>query len=223
VTFGLAREAHFRAEGLHLSVDAAGFSSVFTLRSPQGHCEIRLALAGEHNVRNALGAAAAAATAGASLEQIRAGLAAMRAVKGRLQLRRRLGGAWLIDDSYNANPSSVRVGLDVLRDMPGRRWLVLGDMAELGEAAAQSHRELGELARAMGVERLYTYGSLAALAAESFGAGAQAFQDAQALTQALESALQSDVCVLVKGSRVNRLERIVEALAPEGQTAGGVH
>jgi UDP-N-acetylmuramoyl-tripeptide--D-alanyl-D-alanine ligase len=229
VTFGLVREAHFRAEGLHLSVDTAGFSSVFSLLTPHGRCEIRLALAGEHNVRNALGAAAAAAAAGASLEQIRAGLAAVRAVKGRLQLRRRRGGAWLIDDSYNANPSSVRVGLEVLRDMPGRRWLVLGDMAELGEAAAQSHRELGELARLMGVERLYTYGSLAALAAESFGAGAHTYQDAQTLTQALENALQPEVCLLVKGSRVNRLERIVEALAPEGQASqasppsGGVH
>jgi len=217
VTFGLTREAQFRAEGLHLSVDAAGFCSVFTLLSPQGRCEIRLALAGEHNVRNALGAAAAAASAGASLEHIRAGLAAMRAVKGRLQLRRRRGGAWLIDDSYNANPSSVRVGLEVLRDMPGRRWLVLGDMAELGETSAQSHRELGELARAMGVERLYAFGSLAALAAESFGAGAQAYQDIQALTRTLESALAPDVCLLVKGSRVNRLERIVDALAPESQ------
>jgi UDP-N-acetylmuramoyl-tripeptide--D-alanyl-D-alanine ligase len=147
----------------------------------------------------------------------------MQAVKGRLQLRRRRGGAWLIDDSYNANPSSVRVGLEVLRDMPGRRWLVLGDMAELGEAAADSHRELGELARSMGVERLYSYGSLAALAAESFGAGAQAYQDARALTQALEAALQPDVCLLVKGSRVNRLERVVEALAPEGACVSGAH
>lgn len=223
VSFGLGREAQFRAEGLHLSVDESGFSSVFTLMTPIGQCRIRLALAGQHNVRNALGAAAAAASAGASLAQIRAGLAAMRAVKGRLQLRRRRGGAWLIDDSYNANPSSVRVGLEVLRDMPGRRWLVLGDMAELGEVAAQSHRELGELARTMGVERLYTYGSLAALAAESFGSGAESYQDAQALTRALESAVQPDVCLLVKGSRVNRLERIVEALAPEGDMAGGAH
>jgi UDP-N-acetylmuramoyl-tripeptide--D-alanyl-D-alanine ligase len=226
LTFGFSPQAQFRAEGLHLSVDAAGFSSVFALLSPLGRTEIRLALAGEHNVRNALGAAAAAASAGASLEQIRAGLAAMRAVKGRLQLRRRRCGAWLIDDSYNANPSSVRVGLEVLRDMPGRRWLVLGDMAELGAAAADSHRELGELARSMGVERLYSYGSLAALAAESFGSGAQAYQDAQALTQALEQAMQPDVCLLVKGSRVNRLERIVEALAPEpgaAPVAGGAH
>ncbi|HLK70548.1 MAG TPA: UDP-N-acetylmuramoyl-tripeptide--D-alanyl-D-alanine ligase [Steroidobacteraceae bacterium] len=223
VSFGFAPTAQFRAEGVHLSVDAMGFSSVFTLLTPNGRCEVRLALAGEHNVRNALGAAAAAMSAGVSLRHIRDGLAAMRAVKGRLQLRRRRCGAWLIDDSYNANPSSVRVGLEVLRDMPGRRWLLLGDMAELGEAAAQSHRELGELARTMGVERLYSYGRLAALAAQSFGAGAQAYEDAQALTQALEQAMQPDVCLLVKGSRVNRLERIVEALAPEMQLNGGVH
>ncbi len=223
VTFGLAAEAAFRAQAVQLSVDEAGFSTRFRLLTPAGNSDIRLALAGEHNVRNALGAAAAAASAGASLEQIRTGLAAMRAVKGRLQLRRRRGGAWLIDDSYNANPSSVRVGLEVLRDMPGRRWLVLGDMAELGDYAASSHRELGELARAMGVERLYSYGNLAALAAESFGTGAEAYQDAQALISALDAAVQPDVCLLIKGSRVNRLERVVEALAPEGSSGGGVH
>jgi UDP-N-acetylmuramoyl-tripeptide--D-alanyl-D-alanine ligase len=223
VTFGLAGSAEFRAEAVSLGVDEAGFATAFTLRAPSGSVPIRLALAGQHNVRNALGAAAAAASAGATLEQIRAGLAAMQAVRGRLQLRRRAGGAWLIDDSYNANPSSVRVGLEVLRDMPGRRWLVLGDMAELGEFSAESHRQIGTLARDMGVERLYSYGSLAALAAESFGPGAQAYDDAQALTQALTCALEPDVCLLVKGSRVNRLERVADALAPEAAAGAGAH
>jgi UDP-N-acetylmuramoyl-tripeptide--D-alanyl-D-alanine ligase len=223
VTFGLAASAEFRAEAVSLGVDAAGFATTFTLHTPSGSAQIRLALAGQHNVRNALGAAAAAASAGATLEQIRAGLAAMQAVRGRLQLRRRAGGAWLIDDSYNANPSSVRVGLEVLRDMPGRRWLVLGDMAELGEFSAESHRQIGALARDMGVERLYSYGCLAALAAESFGSGAQSYENAQALTQALTSALAPDVCLLVKGSRVNRLERIVDALAPEAAAGAGAH
>ena len=140
----------------------------------------------------------------------------MRAVKGRLQLRRRSCGAWLIDDSYNANPSSVRVGLQVLAEMPGRHWLVLGDMAELGEFAADNHRELGALARSSGVERLYTFGALASLAADSFGGGAQRFQDERELRRSLESALRPDVTVLIKGSRVNRLERLVEALVAPG-------
>jgi UDP-N-acetylmuramoyl-tripeptide--D-alanyl-D-alanine ligase len=223
VSFGLAPDAQFRAEGVCLDVEAGGFATRFTLITPAGRTAIRLGLAGQHNVRNALGAAAAAASAGATLDEIRAGLGAMHAVKGRLQLRRRPGGAWLIDDSYNANPSSVRVGLAVLRDMPGRHWLVLGDMAELGEFAADSHRELGALARDMGVERLYTYGSLAALAAESFGRGAESYEDAEALTRTLASALAPDVCLLVKGSRVNRLERIVDALVPDHAGGAGMH
>ena len=135
-----------------------------------------------------------------------------RRVKGRLQFRRIGAGAWLIDDSYNANPSSARAALQVLSELPGRRWLVLGDMAELGEFSAASHREIGELAHASGVERLYTFGDLAALAAESFGEGAARFSDATQLSQALKGALSSDVRMLVKGSRVNRLERVVEAL-----------
>ncbi|HEY2419135.1 MAG TPA: cyanophycin synthetase, partial [Steroidobacteraceae bacterium] len=112
----------------------------------------------------------------------------------------------------NANPSSVRAGLDVLSELPGRRWLVLGDMAELGAAAEASHREIGELSRALGVERLFTFGPLAALAADAFGAGAERYRDAAELARAVETALAGDVRVLIKGSRVNRLERVVEAL-----------
>lgn len=173
-----------------------------------------LALAGRHNVRNALAAAAAATSAGATLADVAAGLGSMRAVKGRLQLRRTRAGAWLIDDSYNANPSSARAGLEVLSELPGRRWLVLGDMAELGEFADSSHRELGELARALGVERLYAFGALAGLAADSFGDGAERYRDATELTRALDAAITPDVRLLIKGSRVNRLERVVDALVP---------
>ena len=138
---------------------------------------VTLALAGRHNVYNALAAAAAAMAAGATLAQVAAGLGSVRSVAGRLQFRALAGGAWLIDDSYNANPSSAQAALEVLAELPGRRWLVLGDMAELGAHAAASHRELGRQARALGIERLYTFGPLAALAAESFGAGAEAHTD----------------------------------------------
>lgn len=219
VSFGLRESAQFSAQALRLQLSTQGFASSFELRSPGGRRTVQLRLAGRHNVLNALASAAAAASAGATLEQLSAGLAGVSAVRGRLQLRRRSDGGWLIDDSYNANPSSVRAGLEVLAQMPGRRWLVLGDMAELGEFAATSHRELGEAARSLGVERLYSHGPLAALAAASFGAGAQTFEDAAALTRALQSALSPEVSLLIKGSRVNRLERIVEALAPEAADA----
>jgi UDP-N-acetylmuramoyl-tripeptide--D-alanyl-D-alanine ligase len=214
LSFGLRQEADFYATQLRLEVDAQQFVSRFRLHSPLGEADITLALAGRHNVRNALAAAAAASSAGATLEDVAAALSSMRAVKGRLQLRRTRAGGWLIDDSYNANPSSARAGLEVLSELPGRRWLVLGDMAELGEFADSSHRELGELARALGVERLYAIGALAGLAADSFGSGAERYRDATELTRALDAAITPDVRLLIKGSRVNRLERVVEALAP---------
>jgi UDP-N-acetylmuramoyl-tripeptide--D-alanyl-D-alanine ligase len=214
LSFGLRREADFYAAGLRFEFDAQDFATRFRLHSPMGEVDVTLALAGRHNVRNALAAAAAATSAGATLGAVAAALGSMRAVKGRLQLRRTRAGAWLIDDSYNANPSSARAGLEVLSELPGRRWLVLGDMAELGEFADSSHRELGELARALGVERLYAFGALASLAADSFGAGAERYRDAAELTRALDAAITPDVRLLIKGSRVNRLERVVEALAP---------
>ncbi len=212
VTFGLRPEADFHAEDLQWQAHPEGFRAGFRLVCPQGTTAVTLALAGRHNILNALAAAAAALCAGAPLADVAAGLGAMRAVKGRLQLRRTRHGAWLIDDSYNANPSSVRAGLTVLSELAGRRWLVLGDMAELGSFAEASHRETGELARALGVERLYAFGPLAALAAEAFGAGAQRYEDAAELTRALEAELGPDVRLLVKGSRSNRLERVVDAL-----------
>jgi UDP-N-acetylmuramoyl-tripeptide--D-alanyl-D-alanine ligase len=212
-TFALHAEADYRAEGLQFEVGEQGFCSRFRLCSRAGSVAVRLALAGRHNVYNALAAAAAAANAGASLEQIASGLAAMRAVKGRLQFHRTRHGAWLIDDSYNANPSSARAALEVLGELPGRRWLVLGDMAELGEFAEASHHEIGELARSQGIERLFSLGGLAALASARFGAGASHYEDVGALTRVLDAELSADVRVLIKGSRVNRLERVVEAIA----------
>jgi UDP-N-acetylmuramoyl-tripeptide--D-alanyl-D-alanine ligase len=216
VGFGMGAGAAWRAEDLHCDVDAEGFKTRFTLVSPLGRAPVMLELAGRHNVMNALGAAAAAAAAGATLEHIVAGLAVVRAVPGRLQFKRAVGGAWLIDDSYNANPSSVRAGIEVLAQLDGKKWLVLGDMAELGDFATSSHAEIGEFARAHGVERLFATGALTVGTVESFGAGGQWFPDAQALAAALITSANSGVRMLVKGSRMNRLERVVEALTTAG-------
>ena len=228
VSFGLTAGADVRAERLQFDVGACGFAARFELVAPVGRCVVELALAGRHNVQNALGAAAAALAAGVRLEQVAAGLATIRAVGGRLQFRLASCGAWLIDDSYNANPSSVRAALDVLAELGGRRWLVLGDMGELGDFAAGSHRDAGRYARAHGVERLYAHGPLAALAAREFGSGAQCFESVEPLLQALQTDIGPDVRLLVKGSRVNRLERVVAALvdnagampAPPARQAG---
>jgi UDP-N-acetylmuramoyl-tripeptide--D-alanyl-D-alanine ligase len=136
----------------------------------------------------------------------------VRAVPGRLQFKRARSGAWLIDDSYNANPSSVRAAIEVLAQLNGKKWLVLGDMAELGDFAQSSHAEIGAYARAHGIERLFATGALSVGAVASFGAGGQWFPDAGALAAALLASADAGVRLLVKGSRVNRLERVVEAL-----------
>jgi UDP-N-acetylmuramoyl-tripeptide--D-alanyl-D-alanine ligase len=226
VTFGVRASADFSASEVRTAVGSAGFETSFMLRAPLGTATIRIALGGGHNVANALAAAAAAVSAGATLEHVVAGLAAVRAVAGRLQFREASGGAWLIDDSYNANPSSVRAAIEVLAQLPGRRWLVLGEMAELGEFAAAEHEAIGEFARARGIEQLYTLGALAARAAASFGEGARSFTDVPALESALSAALaapSADVRLLIKGSRLNRLERVVAALAPGAAASGSAH
>jgi UDP-N-acetylmuramoyl-tripeptide--D-alanyl-D-alanine ligase len=222
VTFGLSPVANVRAVGVRMDVSERGFATYFRLHAPGGTVSIELALAGAHNVRNALAAAAAALGAGATLDQVARGLAAMRAVAGRLKFLPGQSGAWIVDDSYNANPSSVQAAIEVLAGLSGRRWMVFGDMAELGQTGPESHREIGRLARSRGIERLYTFGPLAGLAAETFGAGAERYSDMQALISALAPALKPDVRLLIKGSRCNRLERVVlaVAIAPDARRAG---
>jgi UDP-N-acetylmuramoyl-tripeptide--D-alanyl-D-alanine ligase len=170
---------------------------------------------------NALCAAAAATAAGASLADVRAGLATMRPVPGRLQLKTAPSGAWIVDDSYNANPSSMKAGIEVLESIDARRWLVMGDMGELGDFADMSHQEIGRFAREHRVDRLFATGKLSAQAVEAFGTGAEWFADTESLARAVNAELTREVCVLVKGSRSNRLERVVEALT--GTTNTGIH
>ncbi len=219
VTFGVQNAADFTAADVKFSVAADGFLTQFNLVSPVGRAAVELRIGGKHNLMNALAAAAAATAAGAKLEHVVKGLGTVRPVAGRLQFKMTASGAWLIDDSYNANPSSVRAGIEVLAGLEGRKWLVLGDMAELGEFAESSHTEIGVFARESGVERLFATGPLAARAVESFGRGGQWFAEATALAQALQGA-PPDVRLLIKGSRVNRLERVVDALVAPAPPIG---
>jgi UDP-N-acetylmuramoyl-tripeptide--D-alanyl-D-alanine ligase len=211
-TFGLQPGAQFTAAAVRTTINESGFVTDFTLQTPQGSVPVALHLAGRHNLINALGAAAAASATGVSLADIARGLAQMRPVPGRLQLKRAAGGAWIIDDSYNANPSSVQAGIDVLAQLDGPRWLVFADMGELGEYATESHREVGTVAKAAGIERLFATGTLARLAVETFGAGANWFPDTRALAAGVNAELSGEVRMLVKGSRFNRLETVVAAL-----------
>jgi UDP-N-acetylmuramoyl-tripeptide--D-alanyl-D-alanine ligase len=159
--------------------------------------------------------------AGASLDDVRLGLATIRPVPGRLQFKTAPSGAWIIDDSYNANPSSMMAGIEVLANVDARRWLVMGDMGELGDVANESHGQIGHFARDHHIDRMFATGRLSALAVEAFGAGAEWFEDAESLARAVNAEITREVCVLVKGSRSARLERVVDALT--GSSSHGTH
>jgi UDP-N-acetylmuramoyl-tripeptide--D-alanyl-D-alanine ligase len=218
--FGIDAPADVRAQAIAGRIESGAFVTGFALAVGGELARVKLPLAGRHNVSNALGAAAASFAAGVPLPAIAAGLERMRPVAGRLQLKPGLRGSWLIDDSYNANPSSVRAGIDVLAGLPGEHWLVLGEMAELGDETVASHSGVGDYARRAGVTRLFALGAAARYAADAFGARASWFQDAVELADALAASLEPGVTALVKGSRVNRLERVVERLVVALPVAG---
>ncbi|HET7126907.1 MAG TPA: UDP-N-acetylmuramoyl-tripeptide--D-alanyl-D-alanine ligase, partial [Lysobacter sp.] len=212
IRFGLDASADVIVRDLVANDDG----SRFTLVTPRGDARIELALAGRHNVRNALAAASVALGAGASLEAIRAGLEEARSVGGRL-VRHRLGnGALLIDDSYNANPGSLDAAIDTLASSGGEAWLVLGDMRELGDDARALHAAAGRRAKAAGIARLYALGELSAATVEVFGVGARHFDSHEALSRALRDDMRGDVRILVKGSRGSAMDRVVAALLDGG-------
>lgn len=194
----------------------------FRLHTPAGSEVVTLHAAGVHNLRNALAAAACAYAAGAPLASIVAGLEAFNPVAGRMQLHTLPDGHRLIDDSYNANPDSVRAAIDVLAELPGRRTLVLGTMGEIGENSPAMHAEVGAYAHERGIDMLFTFGDDAAHAARAFGDPARSFDDISQLVTALGE--QPPGHILVKGSRSTRMERVIEGIAPaiKGQ-AGGHH
>jgi UDP-N-acetylmuramoyl-tripeptide--D-alanyl-D-alanine ligase len=181
------------------------------LRTPAGECSVKLPVPGLHNVRNALAAAATASALGIGNEAITSGLQKFAGVKGRLQRKSGLHGATLIDDSYNANPASVKAAIAVLASMPGKRILVLGDMGELGTDASALHRELGAAAKQAGVDILLCHGDLCRAAADEFGSNAWFFERIEELLADLENLLAPDVTVLVKGSRFMQMERVVKS------------
>lgn len=188
------------------------------LHTPAGSASLVLPVPGVHNLRNAMAAACCAHAAGAPLTAIVSGLQAFNPVAGRMQVREMPDGSQIIDDSYNANPDSVRAAIDVLASLHGKTVLVLGDMGEVGDQGDAMHAEVGAYAHECGVSILLTLGTASALAAASFGDEAHAFQDIDALTDALINHLPAHV--LVKGSRSARMERVLAALE-EDQIAGG--
>ena len=190
-------------------------SSEIRVTTPAGEAQASLAIPGLHNVRNALAAAASAHAVGVPAKAIGEGLAAFRPSAGRLQVKQARGGTTVIDDSYNANPDSVRAAIDVLASCPGPTVLVLGDMGEVGEHGADFHREIGLYARSKGISNLLALGAAMRHAVEAFGAGARHFADVGELAGNV-----SGTTVLVKGSRFMKMERVVAALTGGGNPGG---
>jgi UDP-N-acetylmuramoyl-tripeptide--D-alanyl-D-alanine ligase len=208
---------------VHADVSGTWYPDGYGLRLdvtvPQGMFAVDLQVPGIHNARNALAAAAAASALNVPLDKITAGLEKFGGVAGRLQRKAARNGATLIDDTYNANPASMRAAISVLAQAGGKRVLVLGDMGELGDNAAAFHAEIGGEARRAGIDKLYALGELSVNAVQEFGSGAQHFERIEDMQNALEKELDAGTTLLVKGSRFMKMERIVEfcALTQEAQ------
>ena len=218
-TFGLKAKADVMAKyELHVA------SSDLELIAPNATVKFTLPAPGLHNVSNALAAASAALALNVSLENIATGLSNFAGVKGRLQTKQGFAGAKVIDDTYNANPMSMKAAIDVLKVSAGQRIFVMGDMAELGADAASMHAEIGAYAKTAGIEKFYALGELTKNAVTSFGANAMHFETIEALAESLKNMMNAETTVLVKGSRSMRMERVVDAIQlAQTNNNGGNH
>lgn len=207
ITFGLNAKADVTAK-YELQVS----SSEVELLTSVGSVKFSLPAPGLHNVRNALASASAALALNISLADIAKGLSEFAGVKGRLQVKQGFAGAKLIDDTYNANPSSMKAAIDVLKASVGQRIFVMGDMGELGVDAPKMHAEIGAYAKEAGIEKLFALGTLTKNAVNAFGSKATYFESLETLADALKQSMGTAVTVLVKGSRSMKMERVVEAV-----------
>ena len=214
VSFSLNHAANVTAE-----FDLYKDHSRVLFHTPWGDAKAHLALPGKHNVANALAAVAAAGSTGVRLADIVAGLEAWQGVKGRLQSRT-INGLHIIDDSYNANPASIKAALEVLSMQAGMKIFVMGDMGELGEGSAAMHQQAGKMAKQMGVDACFTLGKQTELSAQGFGNHAQSFNDVNQLVRALKKELRANrdrsINILVKGSRAMKMEQVIELLDKNG-------
>ena len=213
ITFALDKQASVTAQWR-----ATDFGSEIKLNARGEQVSFVLSAAGQHNVRNALAACAATLAIGINLETIARGLSAFTPVAGRLQKKQAANGAIVIDDTYNANPDSVRAAIDVLANAPAPRTLVLGDMGEVGSEGVAFHEEIGEYARARHIDQLFTVGELARHASRAFGRPARHFETMETLNEEVAS-VPPGASVLVKGSRFMKMERVVQKLT--GAAMGG--
>lgn len=213
ISFSMRPGADVYASGIYF--DTTTNTSSFTLHVSDGDTDVQLPLPGHHNIHNALAAAACCVAVGIGVETIKTGLEHIKSIKGRLQIIKGQNGARICDDTYNANPASLNAAIKVITGYPGRHWLVLGDMGELGNSAASLHYASGENARAAGFEKLFALGPLSLDAVKGFGSGALHFSTAEQLIDALQTGLSENINVLVKGSRAMAMERIVNAISED--------
>lgn len=217
LSFGVAPQAMYRASDIY----ATPYGSAFTLHMPHAELQIALPLFGVHNVLHACAAAAIVSSLGIDDERLKKGLETVRPVSGRLQSVQSVTGDTLYDDSYNANPVSVIAAAKFLAAQPGTSWLVLGDMAELGDVAAELHASVGRELKGVGIDRLVATGELCRHMVETFGENADWFERQEDLIAMLRASLDGNNNVLVKGSRSMGMERIVAALQEGADKAGG--
>jgi UDP-N-acetylmuramoyl-tripeptide--D-alanyl-D-alanine ligase len=211
-TFGTLSKADFQAQEVVMGSNGC---ADFLLRSPHATVPISLPLPGVHNVSNALAAAALSLEVGASLDDVREGLQYMAQVSGRLQVKQLTSQVKLLDDTYNANVASVKAAIDLLASFAGRRVLVLGDMAELGEKARFYHQQVGQYAQQKGIDQLFSLGVLSQSASDVFADNGGHFIDKNELVLALTACLNAekrDISILVKGSRSAHMEDVISAL-----------
>jgi UDP-N-acetylmuramoyl-tripeptide--D-alanyl-D-alanine ligase len=210
ITFGFKENSDVSA-----SFQIQKITSQIILKTPKGSIQFNLKMLGEHNVRNALAASAVATALGISNECIANGLSDFNPVKGRLNWLHGVNGAAVIDDTYNANPDSARMAIDVLALQKGTQIFVMGDMAELGESAHQMHLEIGAYAKQKGIHKFLSFGELSKFSSEKFGAGGQHFNVLEHLLEVLHNEMKEDLTVLVKGSRFMKMERVISAITKE--------
>jgi UDP-N-acetylmuramoyl-tripeptide--D-alanyl-D-alanine ligase len=212
VSFGLTDKADVRAENIHSQLDSQGFVTCFNLITQSGTTFIRLNLAGEHNVKNALAATAVALQFGISLSDIKGGLEQMKPVTGRMQSLLGKKGNIVIDDTYNANPASLKAALQAINQCQQPIWLALGAFGELGSDSAKIHTEMGAMIKAMSVDRLFACGELARNTVNAFGPNGQFFDQQTDLINALDQASTGEEIILIKGSRSQKMENVAAAL-----------
>lgn len=207
LTFGLESDADISCEW---TGDIRG--NQLKVTTPVGNFDCTMKLLGRHNVMNALAATAVSVGAGVQIEDIKNGLDAVEAVPGRMQQNKGINGSCVINDTYNANPTSLRAGLGVLADCQGTKILVLGDMGELGDDVEKFHAQAGEMAAQLNVDWLFTLGKFSENASKAFGENAKHYDDVDVMINDIRALLTSETTVLVKGSRMMRMERVVNAL-----------